>query len=398
MGKKQSVLFLLVLFSFTNSSAIAQRLLYPKVPGIVVDHSPALSGLYIGSPSICILPNGDYIASHDFFGPKSSEHTLGITWIFCSSDKGITWKKISEIKGQFWSTIFVHNNYLYIIGTSCNYGNLIIRRSLDGGISWTNPDTNQHGLLRIGNYHTAPTPVITYKGRIWRAMEHAINLPGASSKTLSAFMISADANADLLKASSWSQSNELPFDSTYLNGSFGGWLEGNAVIDSKGNICDILRVATEITGKEFASIIHVSKNGRESTFDPKSGFINFPGGSKKFTIRYDPESKLYWTLSNYISAGFRNMKNTSAIRNTLALCSSKDLIYWKVNRIVLQNSDYTKHGFQYVDWQFDDNDLIILSRTAFDDGSEEAHSFHDANFLTFHRIKKFRKFAKISIK
>jgi len=42
-----------------------------KVPGIVVAYSPASSGKYIGSPSIAIMPNGDYVASHDFFGPKS---------------------------------------------------------------------------------------------------------------------------------------------------------------------------------------------------------------------------------------------------------------------------------------------------------------------------------------
>lgn len=28
-----------------------------KVPGVVIDYSPAVSGKYIGSPSIAILPN-----------------------------------------------------------------------------------------------------------------------------------------------------------------------------------------------------------------------------------------------------------------------------------------------------------------------------------------------------
>jgi hypothetical protein len=44
-----------------------------RVPGVVIDHVPATSGLYIGSPSLAILPKGDYVASHDFFGPKSGE-------------------------------------------------------------------------------------------------------------------------------------------------------------------------------------------------------------------------------------------------------------------------------------------------------------------------------------
>src|SRR4051812_28468776 len=45
-----------------------------RVPGVVIDHVPPSSGLYVGSPSIAVLANGDYLASHDYFGPKSGEH------------------------------------------------------------------------------------------------------------------------------------------------------------------------------------------------------------------------------------------------------------------------------------------------------------------------------------
>jgi hypothetical protein len=43
-----------------------------KVPGVVVDHIPASEKIYIGSPGICILPDGSYVASHDLFGPAST--------------------------------------------------------------------------------------------------------------------------------------------------------------------------------------------------------------------------------------------------------------------------------------------------------------------------------------
>ena len=52
----------------------AQQFDDSKVPGIVVAYSPASSGKYIGSPSLAVLPNGDYVASHDFCGPESNEH------------------------------------------------------------------------------------------------------------------------------------------------------------------------------------------------------------------------------------------------------------------------------------------------------------------------------------
>lgn len=57
-----------------------------KVPGVVVNHIPAHTGIYIGSPSICILPNGDYVASHDQFGPNSTEHERAVTAVYKSTN------------------------------------------------------------------------------------------------------------------------------------------------------------------------------------------------------------------------------------------------------------------------------------------------------------------------
>src|SRR5512137_2008072 len=75
---------------------------FDLVPGVVIDHSPAASGLYIGSPSLAVLTNGDYAASHDFFGPKSGEHQLARSAVFRSSDRGLGWRKVAEIQGAFW--------------------------------------------------------------------------------------------------------------------------------------------------------------------------------------------------------------------------------------------------------------------------------------------------------
>ena len=40
---------------------------HAKVPGVVINYSPASTREFIGSPSIAVLPNGHYVASHDFF-------------------------------------------------------------------------------------------------------------------------------------------------------------------------------------------------------------------------------------------------------------------------------------------------------------------------------------------
>jgi len=48
------------------------------IPGVVIDHSPAASGLYIGSPSIAILTNGDF--GGGLTSNLISDCEAGITW------------------------------------------------------------------------------------------------------------------------------------------------------------------------------------------------------------------------------------------------------------------------------------------------------------------------------
>ena len=367
-----------------------------KVPGVIVDYIPASTQTYIGSPSICILPNGDYIASHDYFGPGSTEHQQALTAVFKSSDKGESWTKISEIKGQFWSNLFVVQNVLYIMGTWKHHGNFIIRRSLDGGFTWSDPTDSKNGLLLNGEYHTAPMPMVIHNGRLWRALENAKSNTTVWGKRYSAMVISAPISANLLDASSWNSTNSLPYDSTYLDGKFGGWLEGNAVVTPEGKLVDILRVATSEKGRDLAALVNISDDCLGASFDPSTGFMDFMGGAKKFSIRYDEKSKRYWTLANIIKKEFSNLP-AGSVRNTLAIRSSTDLKVWTTHIILLSHPDIEKHGFQYVDWQFDGRNIIFLSRTAYDDEFGGAHNFHDANFLTFHRIKNFRKLIKENI-
>ncbi len=364
-----------------------------KVPGVVVNHILASTKIYIGSPSICILPNGYYVASHDHFGPGSTEFQQALTAVYQSKDKGKTWAKISEIKGQFWSNLFVHQNVLYIMGTWKHHGNFIIRRSTDGGITWSEPTDNLNGLLLEGEYHTAPVPVVVFKKRIWRALESAQSNTTAWGKRYGAMMISAPIDSDLLNAASWSATNKLSYDSTYLEGKFGGWLEGNVVVTPDGKLIDFLRVATSEKGRDLAAFVNISDDGLSASFDPTTGFMDFVGGAKKFSIRYDKKSKRYWTIANMITSEFSSLA-AGSVRNTLVLNSSTDLKSWTVNKVLLSHPDVKTHGFQYIDWQFEGKDIIFLSRTAFDDENGGANNYHDANFLTFHRITNFRKLTK----
>ncbi|MBN2315799.1 MAG: SUMF1/EgtB/PvdO family nonheme iron enzyme [Sedimentisphaerales bacterium] len=345
------------------------------VPGVIIDYSPAKTKRYIGSPSIAALPNGHYVASHDFFGPGTK---MNRTAIFRSEDAGKTWRKLTELDGQFWSSLFVHKRALYIIGTSRQYGQTVIRRSTDEGQTWTTPNDERSGLLMSeGEYHCAPVPVVVHNGRIWRAMEDR-NPPEGWGENFRSFAMSADVNADLLKADSWTVSNRLRFNQAW---SGRAWLEGNIVVTPQNTLVNILRV--ENKEKEIAAIVHVSKDGKSVSFDPEKDFIHFYGGTNKFTIRFDPVTNRYWSLVN-------KEKEPQAYRNNLVLVSSSDIKTWKVESVILRHPDSVKHGFQYIDWLFEGDDIIAVSRTAFDDGRGGAHRAHDANYLTFHRIENFR--------
>ncbi len=346
------------------------------VPGVVIDHSPAATGKYLGSPSLAVLANGYYIASHDFFGPKTKEdHTA----IFCSKNAGKTWEKLTVFKGQYWSTLFVHKGALYIIGTSTHNGYVVIRRSTDGGLTWTIPrDRNTGLLISQGEYHCAPVPVVVHKGRIWRAMEDRYPPKGWASN-LRSFVMSAPIDADLLRADSWTMSNRLSFDQQWPGKA---WLEGNIVITPQNKLVNILRV--ESKDEEIAAIVRISEDGKIVSFDPDKDFIHFFGGSNKFAIRYDRLTRRYWSLVN-------KQRNPTAYRNILTLVSSGDLRNWKVESIILRHHDSEKHAFQYIDLLFEGQDIIAVSRTAYDDGLGGAHTAHDANYITFHRIRNFRE-------
>src|SRR6187399_902381 len=110
----------------TISCLVVSTALAVDPPGVVIDFSPAKDKQYIGSPSIAILPDGSYAASHDFFSPgNQGDRTL----VFRSTDRGQSWGRVADFKGQWWSGLFVHRGKLYLMGTSQAYGKCIIRRS-----------------------------------------------------------------------------------------------------------------------------------------------------------------------------------------------------------------------------------------------------------------------------
>ena len=356
---------------------------------MVMAYVPSSSRVYVGSPGIAVCPDGTYVAKYDDCGEASSEWTRAVTRVVRSRDRGAHWEPAATIEGMFWATLFAHESDLYLIGTDRHDGAVIISRSRDGGRTWTEPKDVRSGLLLdAGKYHCAPVPVLVHRGRLWRAMEDVTgDRPGA--RHFRAFMMSAPVGADLLDAAAWTSSNGVEGDPQWLNGRFDGWLEGNAVATPDGEIVNVLRVEYRPEGGK-AAIVRVSSDGRRASFDPDADFIDFPGGTKKFTIRHDPVSDRYWTLANPVLPKHQST-NPGRVRNAVALMCSVDLRDWTMRCIVLYHPDPALHGFQYLDWLFEGDDIIVASRTAYVTGPDKPPRQHDANYLTFHRLGNFRQ-------
>lgn len=358
-----------------------------SVPGTVIAHSPAASRIYIGSAGIVRLTDGTYLAKHDEFGEGSTEYTSAITRVYRSTDRGHTWRPIATVDGLFWSSIFEHRGNVYMIGTHHHHGELLVYKSHDAGHTWTTPKDAKSGLIRPGRWHTAPVPVIEHNGRLWRAVEDA---DGDESKRWGyryrPYLMSIPLDGNLLDADQWTITNTIERDGAWLGGTFRWVLEGNAVVDRAGNIRNILRTDHD----DLAAVTTVSPDGTTQSIDASFDRAELPGASKKLMIRWDEPSQAYWALSNPPMPS-RIAKQQPGARNTLALFKSSDLRTWTMRCVLLHHPDREKHAFQYPDWIIEDNDLLVASRTAYDDGQGGAHRAHDANYLTFHRFPNFRE-------
>ena len=384
----------------TNRGGVQMRL-------IELRHQPERTRTYLGSPSIVRLPDGALLAAHDYFGRRSPRNRDGeeaLTSVYRSEDNGKTWHNTTHIINCFWSSLFVHRESAYILGTSQRFGSIVIRRSADGGHSWSHPTDEQSGLLFRGgpgqeppNYHCAPVPILRHAGRIYRAFEDCVSRkwPPVGAQSL---VISAAEDSNLLEASSWTQSNRLLFDPAWVLPDWSvikspAWLEGNVVLAPNGEMWNVLRFHSDPL-VDRAAIVKIHDGGRRITFDPANGFIDFPGGMSKFTIRRDPVTKLYLTLAN---------NNTDPAyaeqRNVLSLCASEDLLHWRHVKTLLEDDTGLSHedsirltGFQYADWQFDGDNIIFVVRMAY----RGAVGYHDANRITFHVLENFRRLPRSS--
>lgn len=353
--------------------------LHPKDPMY------SFSGQYLCSPGLLRHPDGYLLATMDVYQGGAPQN---LAMIFRSDDNGKTWRHVSDLFPCFWPRMFLHERKLYILACSTEYGDLLIGVSEDGGKTFSEPTV----LLRGGNgknksagVHKNPQPIVTYQGRIYETLEW-----GSWGQEYHASMVmSANAQDDLLDPASWSFSEPLLYDPHWKGTGVGkstGTIEGCLTIAPNGELYSVMRYDMMRLDPCYGKVLRF----KVDTLDPEAPLIfdraiDFPANHSKFEIRYDEKTGKYYSIASRITAPEDKGKRT-----LLSLMSSDDLIHWSVvtDLIDRRSEDPTGHniGFQYVDFFIEGDDILFLCRTAING----AANFHDSNFITFHRIERFR--------
>lgn len=378
-----------VAVSRADGTMTAPRLVHTFAPkGTVVnylhpdDRTYISSGRFLCSPGICALPSGKLLASMDVFDHGAAQN---LTLIFESTDKGVSWQYLTELRPCFWGKLFVHRDRLYMLGMSCEYGDLLIGVSDDEGKTWAPPVRLFSGAnAREIGWHKAPMPIMEHDGMLYTAIDYGAWKHGGHANGIA----SCAADADLLDPKNWHMTNPLPFDKTWTGmpqGPVQGLLEGNAVVAPDGSIQNILRIQQFAADPAWGTAVALRMVDRDRSLVFERA-IDFPlGASSKFVILK--------MKNTYVAIGNEpHLPKAPGARNLLSVAISTNLIDWKIVERVVdgRDHDFRKTAFQYPDMALVGDDLIVHSRTSWGGAS----SFHDSNMITCHRIENFAKYIK----
>jgi autotransporter-associated beta strand protein len=364
------------------------------VPGVAISYQPSPSTLdilfgndvYIADADILVLSNGNCIASHSYFGSGSTEDTAAVTKVFRSTNKGTNWGLLATFQPLWRASLFEFRGALYIIGPEYNGGSYsTIRKSTNNGTTWTTPVDANTGLFSAvplsGTMGTPNNPLI-FNNRLYAG--------GGTRSTVS----TPTNTVDPMVAADWRYSGSVQTFTTWqvgLAGALGSAFigEGQAVASPDTGVV----VLGKVEGLPYTAVMRAERSLGNMRFGPSNDFAAMPGAEKKFGAMFDPVTGKFYVLGNPIlPIHAADASLTPQLkRNTAAVLSSRDLINWEVEKIFLYSTHLDYEAFQYLQFDFDGDDMAVASRTAFDvaDANRPPRG-HDSNLLTFHRIPNFR--------
>jgi len=324
----------------------------------------------LANPNLLVLHNGDYLASI-----TGAQTPGGGSALWRSADKGSRWTLVHDGFEINRYSLFELRGSLYLIGNIGNEKVTRIYKSSDNGVTWTSNTWKGNGG------EDAPSQVDIANGRIWKAA-YSGRGPG---------FYSAPTNADLMLESSWTLSVASYGTFTLANGQ--RFKPGNelSLLKSKAGILyNLGRDQVYRPGDGWRpglTTIQPDLNDLTKTkWDPNYAGPRLPGNENgKCTARFDPIGGHYWALTS------------GTLRRELNLYSARD-VGGKIGdfqfRATILKGDSFNEGFNYPFIQFDGDDIIFVSRTAWETHRGTATRWHNGNLFTFHRIKSFRKLAE----
>jgi autotransporter-associated beta strand protein len=347
--------------------------------------------IYTTSPTIARMPNGDYLIAFNLFGDSLSPaaEESGTTLIYRSTDRGTTWSEVpgSPVMDLKRGSLIVQGSDVYLFGYRAAPGEVLIRRSTDNGNTWTAATQLTTGTRSGTPANGAVFVDETGQERLW--------MPVGGRRLISGQTIG------LLEGSRWSAEGAAAAISAEPNFGNGVTVEvvSEAQIVAAPHTGVVVMPKVEMAGVSAPYQAYTVLFRRQVASDRElqaaglDEWVALPGAEKKFAAGYDAESGRFFVLSNPVLPAHEVGSGYSwpLIRNAAAILSSRDLVHWDVEQIFLYSPHVDYEAFQYLNFDIEGDDLLVVSRTAFDIGLRPLPPRgHDSNLITFHRIPGFR--------
>jgi hypothetical protein len=351
---------------------------------------------YMHDPGMARLPSGAILVAAPCLERPDAASFDVVAWqtfIARSTDGGLTFSTVATLPYSD-GTPFVSGGRLYMFVQRTKWEDVLLTTSDDEGGTWSEPVT----LFR-GSYWNCSTAMVEENGRLYWALQTRGYRGGV-------VVIAGDTTKGLLDPASWTMSSEAVQPATppaLVSGrnkdAEDWWLEPN-IVSVRGRMRLFLRTILDgYAATSLAAVCELTRDGNAMTL-AFSHFAAVPGAQNKCFVLRDEPSRLFWMLSNLAADSEGAVFDWDAVRRTggflagpgndrrfLVLSYSVDALNWFPAGCVAKTNDLHQ-SFMYPAAAVDGDDLVLISRT-----SVHGRDQHDADLVTFHRIRGFRALA-----